>query len=171
MRVQPVMHIARTISELGCDPEHIFAEAGIPADFFANPESLISLRAIGDLLERCVAVTGCEHFGLLLGAGAGGNPLGLLGDVMEHCADVGTAIAHFHQYFHLHDRGALVTRTVEGRRASIGYALIETGPGADQINDAAVAIGMGLMRRLWRPGMEADSGPAAAPEAARCLPV
>jgi len=156
VRVQPAMHIARTIRELGADPERVFAGAGIPADFFANPENTISLQAIGDLLESCVAATGCEHFGLLLGAGADGNPLGLLGEIMEHCADVGTAIAHFHQYFHVHDRGGLATRTVAGREASIGYVLLDaTGSGIDQINDAAIAIGMGLMRRLcgpaWKP--------------------
>jgi AraC-like DNA-binding protein len=123
---------------------------------FANPDNSIPLQALGDLLERCVAVTRCQHFGLRLGAGAGGNPLGLLGDVMERCVDVGTAIAHFHQYFHLLDRSALLTRTVAGASASIGYALTEsTGPGADQISDAAAAIGMGLLRRLcgaqWKP--------------------
>ena len=155
-RVQPIMHIARTISELGADPERILAEAGIPADLFANPENAISLQAIGELLERCVAATGCEHFGLLLGAGAGANPLGLLGEILEQCADVGTAIAHFQQYFHVHDRGAIATRTVEGRGASIGYLLFDaTGPGAEQIYDGAIAIGMGLMRRLcgprWKP--------------------
>ena len=155
-RVQPIMHIARTISELGADPERVFAQAGIPADLFANAENTISLQAIGELLEICVAATGCEHFGLLLGAGAGANPLGFLGEILEQCADVGTAIAHFQQYFHLHDRGAMATRTVEGRDASIGYALFgAAGPGADQIFDGALAIGMGLMRRLcgpaWKP--------------------
>lgn len=155
-RVQPVIHVARTIGELGGDPQRVLAEAGIPAGLFANPDNSIPLQALGDLLERCVAVTRCQHFGLRLGADAGGNPLGLLGDVMERCVDVGTAIAHFHQYFHLLDRSALLTRTVAGASASIVYALTEsTGPGADQISDAAAAIGMGLLRRLcgaqWKP--------------------
>ncbi len=155
-RVQPIMHIARTISELGGDPERILAAAGIPADLFANPENMISLQAIGELLECCVAATGCEHFGLLLGAGTGDNPLGLLSEILEQCADVGTAIAHFQQYFHVHDRGALATRTVEGRDASIGYLLFDaTRPGAEQTYDGAIAIGMRLMRRLcgpkWKP--------------------
>ncbi|MCW5606262.1 MAG: AraC family transcriptional regulator [Burkholderiales bacterium] len=156
VRAQPAMHIARTISGLGADPEQVLAGAGIPADLFANPENTISLQALGNLLERCVAATGCEHFGLLLGAAADDNPLGLLGEIIEQCADVGTAIAHIHQYFHVHDRGGMATRTVAGRDASIGYALLDaTGPGVDQINDAAIAIGMGLMRRLcgpnWKP--------------------
>ena len=152
MRVQPIMHIARTISEMGTDPERVFVEAGIPAGFFANAENTISVQAMGELLEICVAATGCRHFGLLLGAGAGANPLGLLGEIMEQCADVGTAIAHFQQFYHLHDRGGVATRTVAGKDASIGYAVLDpTGPGVDQIDDGALAIGMGLMRRLCGP--------------------
>lgn len=156
VRVQPAMHIARTIRELGADPERVFAGAGIPADFLRIRRIRSRCRPLGICSRARVAATGCEHFGLLLGAGADGNPLGLLGEIMEHCADVGTAIAHFHQYFHVHDRGGLATRTVAGREASIGYVLLDaTGSGIDQINDAAIAIGMGLMRRLcgpaWKP--------------------
>ena len=156
VRVQPIMHIARTISELGADPAQVFADAGIPADLFAKPENTISFQALEDLLERCVAATGCQHFGLLLGAGAIGNSFGVLGEIMQHCADVGTAIAHFQQYFHLHDRGAMATRMIEGKEASLGYLLFDrNGRGVDQINDGAIAIGMGLMRLLcgpkWQP--------------------
>ena len=152
LRVQPIMHIARMIGELGADPERVFAPAGISAGLFANPENTISFPAVGDLLERCVVATGCAHFGLLLGAGAVGNPFGLLSEVMQHCADVGTATAHIHQQFHLHDRGALVAGTGAGREASLGYALFDTAvPGADQIYDVAIAIGVALMRQLCGP--------------------
>lgn len=155
-RVQPIMHIARTISELGADPHQVFAAVGIAADLFAHPENIISFEAIGTLLEQCVKATGCEHFGLLLGAGAGANPLGLLSEVMGQCADVGTAIAYFQQNLHLHDRGALATRIIEGQSASLGYIVFDGyTPGINQINDAAIAIGVGLMRALcgpeWRP--------------------
>ena len=49
VRVQPIMHIARTISELGADPAQVFADAGIPADLFAKPENTISFQALEDL--------------------------------------------------------------------------------------------------------------------------
>jgi len=156
VRVQPVMHIARTISELGADPQQVFADAGIPADLFDNPENSISFQAIGALIERCVAATGCPHFGLLLGAGAAGYPLGMLGEVMQECANVGTAIAYAQQNLHLHDRGAMATRFVDGKVASLGYILFDAqGPVVDQIYDAAIAIAMSLMRALcgpkWKP--------------------
>ena len=156
LRVQPIMHIARTISDLGGDARQIFADEGIPGDLFENHENAISLEAIGSLLEHCVAMTHCEHFGLLLGAGAIDNPFGLLGEVLGQCADVGTAIAHFQQYYHLHDRSALATRTIEGRCVSLGYSVFRMdGSGIEQINDTALAVGMVLMRHLcgskWRP--------------------
>ena len=156
VRVQPIMHIARTIAGLGADPGQVFADTGIPAELFDNPENTISFQAIGALIEHCVAATGCPHFGLLLGAGAAGNPLGMLGEVMQECADVGTAIAYFQQNLHLHDRGAMATRFVDGKVASLGYILFDAqGPVVDQIYDAAVAIGVGLMRALcgpkWKP--------------------
>jgi AraC-like DNA-binding protein len=156
VRVQPIMHIARTIGELGGDPGHVFADTGIPAELFDNPENTISFQAIGTLIEHCMAATGCTHFGLLLGAGAAGNPLGMLGEVMQECADVGTAIAYAQQNLHLHDRGAMATRFVDGKLASLGYILFDAqGPVVDQIYDGSMAIAMSLMRALcgpkWKP--------------------
>ena len=156
LRVQPIMHIAQTISDLGADPDMVFAATGIPADLFADPENTISFQALGTLLEHCVAATGCDHFGLQLGASAGANPLGLLSEIMGQCADVGTAIAYFQQNLHLHDRGALATRTIEGRDASLGYVVfVGEIAGIELINDVAVAVGVVLMRALcgpeWQP--------------------
>ncbi|MFZ1899716.1 MAG: AraC family transcriptional regulator [Azonexus sp.] len=156
VRVQPIMHIARTISELGADPGQVFTDTGILAELFDSPENAISFQALGTLIENCVAATGCPHFGLLLGAGAAGNPLGMLGEVMQECADVGTAIAYAQQNLHLHDRGAMATRFVDGKVASLGYILFDAqGTAVDQIYDGAMAIAMGLMRTLcgpkWKP--------------------
>ena len=156
LRVQPFTHIAQTISDLGADPHQVFAAAGIPVDFFDDPENTISFQALGTLLEHCVAATGCPHFGLQLGASAGANPLGLLSEIMGQCANVGTAIAYFQQNLHLHDRGALATRIIEGQLVSLGYLVFDGEVAAiEQVYDTAVAIGVTLMRALcgpeWQP--------------------
>ena len=150
------MHIAQTISELGGDPHQAFAAVGVSADLFAHPDSLISFEMFGKLFKQSVEATGCLHFGLQLGASAAANPLGLLGEVVSQCVDVGTAIAYLQQNFHLHDRGVLATRIIEGQSASLGYIVFDGNiPGIDQISDAAIAIGVGVMRALcgpqWRP--------------------
>ena len=156
LRVQSIMHIAQTISELGGDPHQVFAAVGVSADLFAHPDNVISFEMFGKLFKQSVEATGCLHFGLQLGASAAANPLGLLGEVVSQCVDVGTAIAYLQQNFHLHDRGALATRTIEGPMASIGYAVFDGSiPAVDQISDAAIAIGVEIMRALcgpkWRP--------------------
>ena len=156
LRVQPIMHIAQTISELDGDPHQVFAAVGVSADLFAHPDNVISFEMFGKLFKQSVEATGCLHFGLQLGASAAANPLGLLGEVVSQCVDVGTAIAYLQQNYHLHDRGALATRTIEGPMASIGYAVSDGSiPAGDQISDAAIAIGVEIMRALcgpkWRP--------------------
>jgi len=156
LRVQPFMHIATTIEELGGDVRRVFSDEGIPDDLFSNPDNSISMEVVGRLLDRCVAATGCGHFGLLLGAGSIENPFGLLGEVIDHCADVGTAIAFFQQFYHLHDRGGMAVRTIEGQVTSLGYIVFRLDyPSLRQINETAIAVGMALMRHLcgpeWRP--------------------
>ena len=158
LRVQPVMHIARTISDLGADPCQVFSAVGIPADLFDDPENTISIQVLGTLLEHCVEATGCRQFGLYVGASVAANPLGMLGELMVHCADVGTAIAYFQQFLHLHDRGGLATRIIEDRIASIGYIVIPGNiDGIDHIMDGAMAISSRLMRSLCGPEWQATT--------------
>jgi AraC-like DNA-binding protein len=107
-------------------------------------------------MRQAVSATSCDHFGLLLGATALSNPLGLLGEMLQHCSNVGTAIAYFQQFFHLHDQMGIATRSVDGQSGSIGYVLFHGNSAeADQVHDAAIAIGMSLMRAWagpdWKP--------------------
>jgi len=125
IRVQPIMHVGGLLRELGASPDDVFAAAELSADLFVVPENTISFGQLKNLMRLAVSATGCDHFGLLLGATALSNPLGLLGEVLQHCTNVGTAIAYFQQYFHLHDRIGIATRNVDGQIGSIGYLLFE----------------------------------------------
>ena len=58
-RVQPVMHIALLLGELGAKPQQVFAEAGISGDLFNDPGNTISFEAFGRLVECSVAATDC----------------------------------------------------------------------------------------------------------------
>ena len=149
IRVEPIMHVGKLLQDLGASPEAVFSAAGVSPELFASPEHRVTFAQIQSLLRHAVTATGCDHFGLLLGLTALQNPLGLLGDLTMHCSNVGTAVAYFQQYFHLHDRIGIATRVVDGKDAAIGYLLFHgASEEADQIHDGAIAIGMGLMR-LW----------------------
>ena len=156
IRVQPLMHIGKLLSDLGAAPDKVFAAAGLSASLFSAPENTISFELLQRLLREAVSATGCDHFGLLLGVTALSNPLGLIGEVSQHCSNVGTAIAYFQQYFHLHDRIGIATRSVDGQSGSIGYVLFHgSSAEADQMHDAAITIGLSLMRfwvgPQWKP--------------------
>ena len=149
LRVQPMMHVGSLLQDLGAAPDEVFRRAELEPDLFSNPENTVTRGQIESLFRESVAATGCEHFGLLLGVTALSNPLGLLGEVLKHCSNIGTAIAYFQQHFHLHDRIGIATRSVDGQNAAIGYVLFQDSSAqADQIHDGAIAIGMSLMR-LW----------------------
>ena len=57
-----------------------------------DPENPISLAAIGRLLDRSVEVTGCQHFGLLVGQQGGLRSFGLVGVFARYSPDLQTAL-------------------------------------------------------------------------------
>lgn len=155
LRVGPLTNIAQAIEHFAVDADGLFASVGVSGELFANPDNIISPYTAGELLERCAALTGCPHFALLLGRTQSASSLGMVGELLPHCADVGTALAHLQDLLHLHDRAGIATRTIDGSTATLGYTLF-AGPiaGVDQIYDGTLVIAQNIMRLLcgsqWR---------------------
>jgi AraC-like DNA-binding protein len=131
----------------------VVAEAGLNLELLDDSENLISYAARGRLLNRCVAATGCEHFGLLLGQRGSLSSFGLVGFLVQHSADVGTALRNFVRYLHLHVRGAAPVLSEHGSSAMLGYQIYEPQVEAtDQLGDGAMAVAFNIMRSLCGPG-------------------
>ena len=144
------------VTDFGADPESVFADVGVASDLLADPDNVVASQLLGELIERCATVTGCEHFGLIIGRDAPLSSLGLLGELLPHCADVGTALVHLQDFFHLHDRGAMPTITVDGDIATFGYTpLASPVKGAEQFHDGSLAVGQNIMRALLGPSWKA----------------
>ena len=118
VRVGPLFGIAIVLRQAGIDPAQLYAEAGLRADLFDDPDNLVSFRKAGHLLAICVDRTDYEDFGLRAGKMSGAATLGIAGFLVQHSATVGAAL-------HNHPapaparprRGAHV---LGGRRESIG---------------------------------------------------
>ena len=156
IRVGAIMQLTEVLSGFEIGLGAVLTRLGHPQHLFGDPENTIAMRDLGALLERCVALTGCQHLGLLLGQSIRLEGLGLLGELLPHCTDVRTALACFQNYNHLHDRGGMTTCSVEGDTAILGYTLLAGPfPGSDQIQDTVLAMGVAIMRGLcgarWRP--------------------
>ena len=77
VRVGPLFGIAIVLRQAGIDPVQLFAEAGLRADLFDDPDNLVSFRKAGHLLALCVDRTGYEDFGLQAGKMSGAATLGM----------------------------------------------------------------------------------------------
>jgi AraC-like DNA-binding protein len=156
VRVGPLLGVTTVLRKAGIDPATMFAEVGLRADVFDDPDNLISFRTAGHLLAVCVDRTGYEDFGLQAGRMSGAATLGIAGFLVQQSPTVRVALRNLTLHLHLQDRGAVPMFSVGEGTALLGYAIYQPGVEAvEQINDLAIAIAFNLMRGLcgeeWLP--------------------
>ena len=156
LRASVLTVLPQVLRELGQDPGQMLREAGVDAGLLDDPENTLPFRAVGALLEHCVARTGCRHLGFLIGQRSRISMLGVVGLLVEHSPDVGTALHSLVQHLHLHDRGAIPTFAVGDSSAMLGYVIYEKEvPAPDQIYAASLTVACNIMRALcgtvWNP--------------------
>jgi len=156
LRIGPLVELPGLLREFGVDVAGLLGPLGLVETLFDDAENLIAFPILGQLLQDCVSQSRCPHFGLLLGQRTGSECLGLIGQVLPHAPDVGTALRGLVLNLHLHDRGAALLLSLEGDAAVLSYLIYHQGDGIDQINDGAMAITFNTLRSLcgpaWLPG-------------------
>jgi AraC-like DNA-binding protein len=156
IRVSVACFVPDVLRALGADPNVALREAGLELHQLADPDAIIPYSTLAQLIEICSRLTQCQHFGLLVGASGGLASIGLVGRLIEHAPDVGTALRNLVAYLHFHDRGAAPLLTVTDQTASLSYTIYEPGiPATDHISDGAIAVAFNLMKSLcgsdWAP--------------------
>lgn len=155
--VGPVIAIPVLMREFGLDPKRLIASAGLHADVFSDGANRAPLDAIGRLLDECARLSGCAHFGLLVGERCELEGFGALGELMRHCENLDLALHTLVLYLQLNDRGAVaLLLKPDAQRALLGYSVFDGGMAAtDQIYDTVIAIGFRVLRLLggaaWTP--------------------
>jgi AraC-like DNA-binding protein len=156
VRVGPLMTVPAILREFDCSPEQILGEEGFNLAQFEDPDTEIPFIAGSRMLACCVAETGCQHFGLLMGERAGSSSLGLAGFILRFAPDVGAALQALLHHLELHDQGGVPVVTTRGGVSALGYAISLPGvEAADQICDLSTAMACNIMRELcgqsWNP--------------------
>ncbi len=156
LRIGPLVAVPQVLRELGVDPTKVIGEVGLDLNLFDNPENTISFVDTGRLLKWCAARTQCAHFGLLIGQQGGPHSLGIIGQLLQHSTDVGSALRGAILHAHLRDRGAVPVLSVEQGVAVLSYLIYQPGvEGAIQIYDGVITVFFNLLRTLcgpaWRP--------------------
>ena len=156
VRIGPLMGIPGLLQEFGRESGPVFASVGLDTTRFNDPDTRIPYLVADRLLARCVAETGCGHFGLLTGMRASPSSLGIAGFMLRSAPDVGSALRLLVQYLDLQDQGGVATLHMSGNETRLGYAIHLSGVlAADQIYDLSIALACNIMRGLcgeaWRP--------------------
>ncbi|OAF15540.1 hypothetical protein AYJ54_39955 [Bradyrhizobium centrolobii] len=134
---------------MGQDPATVIAGAGINPDLLRNPENSLSFIELDRLVQACVAATGCEHFGLLVGQRSTTASLGLVGRLMRTAPTLRDAILDLCTNQRRYVRGAVTYLVIQKDTAFWGYAIHHPGMKAiDQIGDGAMAAGFSFMKEL-----------------------
>jgi AraC-like DNA-binding protein len=155
-RIAPIHALGRLIRLQGGDPDAVFRAAKIDDRDLSSPDGVLPVALRGELMERAVQETGCEHFGLLLGAQSGIRELGAAGQLMLELPTVGEALDAFVAFWLLHNPSGIVFVRRSGDQASFGYAVIDGNiPGMSQLQDSAMTFALNIMRDMlgahWRP--------------------
>lgn len=149
VRVGPLVNIPKLLLDLGCDPDSVFENADFNREMLEDPEHRISYLAGGRLLAECVAATGCEHFGLLLGQMACPSHLGVAGFLLRTASTVGEALKALVENLDLHDEGGTCSLDVEADYSKLSFHVHQPGVMAvAQIYDLSVAMSCKIMRSL-----------------------
>jgi AraC-like DNA-binding protein len=148
-RVGVAAELPGVLRDLGADPQALLARADLDSAVLDDPENGISFHALGCLLEVCVAATGRQDLGLLLGGRGGTGHLGLVGTLMRNAPTLGAAVLDLCTNQHRYIRGAVAYLEVSGKSALWGYGVHLPGtPAVEQISDAALAIGARMLHEL-----------------------
>jgi AraC-like DNA-binding protein len=148
--------IAPLLQERGIDPAQVLADVGLGAGTLDRPDFTIPYRKAGELIQHCVEITGCAHFGLLIGTRATLSSLNLIGELMRRSPSVQAALRSLMLHLHLQTRGGMPTHTIGAGFATLGYAIYEREmPGAAQGYDLVLAFERNILAALcgprWRP--------------------
>lgn len=155
-RVSVLMGVPAVLRAFGLDPGEALAAIGLDASTFDDAENRISFEAGGALLNHCVQVTGCAHFGLLVGQHVNLPALGTVGLTAQTSDTVGAALQTLTAHLHTQTRGGVPTFAIEADFAAFGYALyVRHVPGITQIYDLVVAFEFNILNSLCGPTWKA----------------
>jgi hypothetical protein len=128
VRIGPILAIPQVLKEHGVNAQTAFSRASVPLSLFSDAEARLPVDAVGRLLAECASLSGCPHFGLLVGERFSLDGLGPLGDLMRASPSVGVALRHLLQHLPMVDRSAapllLLLLPPEGNAAVLGYSLV-----------------------------------------------
>ncbi|MCX7299055.1 MAG: AraC family transcriptional regulator ligand-binding domain-containing protein [Rhodobacterales bacterium] len=143
--------IPTLLREFGVPLERVVEGLSIPQVVFTDPNSHLSYREASILIERCTELSGCPHFGVLLGSRFDHRALAVAGAWMAQAPDLGSALSGFVLLQYFNSRGASAYLHPMGDKVIFGYGIYERQAVArDQIYSLALLVALNAIRQITR---------------------
>lgn len=154
MRAATLANYLEVASSVGLDGARMLRQAGLRPEQLADPETRLPASAVIGLIDRSAALSGCEHFGILMTEARSFASLGPLALLLERLPNVREAVrAAIALQRHMND--------------VVGISLEESGdtclvrldlapgfwsvPGFDHVVSMAYRVLVGASGGRWRP--------------------
>ena len=140
--------MAELLRELGADPAAVSAGLGIDLDALTLDTPLVFADCL-TMLERAAALTGCDHFGLLLGARYPWKAHGVIHDLAAEAPTLRQGLLDFVTWQLGYSSGAVVYLLPMGDDFALGYGIYGgQSPGSRQMYQLCLAIGCTIVREI-----------------------
>ncbi len=150
-RVGGMKAVVAVLEKLGFEPQPVIQHVGLNLEMLSDPDFIVPSALFGRLFAHCVAVTKCEHFGMLVGSEGSLSWLGRVGFVASNSENVAQALQVLGEYFYYHDRSAVVALKVENDQAVLSYNLLFKMEAQSQWLGGVMCCALKIMRELCGP--------------------
>jgi AraC-like DNA-binding protein len=151
-RVGAFSRLPDLLRGLGADPAVLLEAAGLDAHALDRPDAAIPYASMGRLLSLSAERTGCEHVGVLAGRLWRLSDLGAVGEMVARSSTVAEALRMLSAHQSLNSGGGLAFLIERPPAIDLGYAIYHPGVvGIEYLFDAAIGVGMQMMRELCGP--------------------
>ena len=158
VRVSVLAGFDDLVRSLGANPSALLANFGFAPDYLVahGVDDMMSYSSAESLLAAAALVTTTPHFAALLGTKQDYRLLGLVGLLMKHSPDVGTALEQLRETLWLHvNDNAVADLEVESNLAFLSYTNTDSKQLSRYTDELAISHGRTILRALcgsdWKP--------------------
>ncbi|MFN3888766.1 MAG: AraC family transcriptional regulator ligand-binding domain-containing protein [Beijerinckiaceae bacterium] len=158
IRISVASSIPRHLRDLGVDPDALVAADGFEMSVFDEPDRAAPYADLVRMVDSAAAMTGCPHFGLLVGEAAGLDTLRKLGDEMRKSRTIRNALELLQDGYSSFDRGGALDISFGVDTVDVRYVVIDHKvTSASHLGDVASSAACSILQDLCGPEWTASA--------------
>lgn len=142
-----------TVRSFGVDFRDVLEVAGLAPDAFDPPDGRLPYPQLGDLLNACERLTGCDHILFEAARHIGLDDTGLPGQLARCSDSAGEALQNLCDHYTLQATASILSVVTSGTYARLAFAVVQPGmSGTRQFQVGAMTVALNILRQLCGPG-------------------